>query len=146
MLSSHSWVLDEFCKKSNSDPCSLISSISRLMWRGSSLNSWPNILKDFTFHKLLCFLIFDNIVCQFSTFYPTWDPIRKWWQAASEKRARTATFRSWESFKWLWGTVDQSFKKRPKVGFSLYFTVVWNHCSDNRQLTSVYTYLWQHQA
>lgn len=139
MLSSHSWVLDEFCKESNSHPCSLISSISRLMWRGSSVNSWPNIIKDFTFHKLLCLLIFDNIVCQFFTFYPTWDPIRKWWQAASETRASTATFRSWESFKWLQGTVDQILKKRPKVGVSLYFTVIWNHCSDNRQHSSVYT-------
>lgn len=80
------------------------------MWRGSSVNSWPNIPQGFLFHKLLCFLIFDNIVCQFFTFYPTWDPLRKCWQSAFETRASPATFRSWESFNWLQRTVDQILK------------------------------------
>ena len=110
MLSSHGWVLEEFCNESSSYPCSLSSSIFRLMWRGSSVNSWPNILKGFTFHKLLCFLIFDNVVCQFFTFYPTWDPIRKCWWAHVETGASAATFRSWESFNWLQWTVDQILK------------------------------------
>lgn len=117
MLSSHGWVLEEFCNESNSHPCSLISSISRLMWRGSSVNSWPNILKGFTFHKLLCFLIFDNIVCQFFTFCPTWDPIRKCQQAPFETKASTATFRSWESFNWLQRTVHQILKRCQKRVF-----------------------------
>lgn len=114
MLSSHGWVLEEFCNDCNSQLCSLISSISRLMKRGSSVNSWPDILKGFTFHKLLCFLIFNNIVCQFFSSYPTWSPIRKRQQALSEMRASTATFRSWEPFQWLQQPVDQILKRCQK--------------------------------
>lgn len=117
MFSSHGWVLEEFCNEYNPYPCSLNSSISRLMWRGSSVNSWPDILKGFTFQKLLCFLIFNNIVCQSFTFYPTWSPIRKCWQAPSETRTSTATFRSWESFHWLQQTVEQILKQCQNLVF-----------------------------
>lgn len=98
-----------------------MSSISRLMWRGSSVNSWPDKWKGFTFHKLLCFLIFDNAVCQFFTFYPTWDPIRECRQAPSEERD--------SQFCLGHGNLSTDFKRQwirflkrcQKWGFFLYF-------------------------
>lgn len=128
---------EDFCNESDSHPCSLISSISRLMWRGSSVNSWPNIWKGFTFHKLLSFPIFDNAVCQFFTFYPTWDPIGECRQAPSEERASVQVM---GIFQLNLRDSGSDFKKMPEVKFSLYFTGLQTIVQTKRN-TNVYTEL-----